>query len=571
MFLILLILLKLLSVNARIVETPGIVSTLTEPISTDRGIVFGEILKTAGRFLPYASFKGIPFAKPPIKALRFKPPVDIDLWEKPLYALSDDSLMCIQLDENKRDVVGSEDCLYLNVYTPHTSFGGKSKAVMVWIHGGAFNAGNSNSTRYGPDFFMEEDVVLVTVNYRLGPFGFLNFNHENATGNAGLKDQNLALKWVQRNIHLFGGDPNRVTIFGKDAGAVAVDLHLISDMSVGLFQKSIAMGGSPLCFWWGFQNTTEAENNVYLLVRKFGVNKSDKSAIMKILQKIPADQIMKATLRLNSEIPFRPTIENVRIAKNQDKFITECPLRKFQRGNHTKGPHMLGFSSSDLESFVKEGYIDLGHMIDNSFEYMKNLPNSAGVMRLVRGIHAKTVDKDTLTKVANDLFFTTGIDVQQKLITAGNEGRAVFYYNFFPNSEGMESSFESESDYLFYRTSTKIREAETSSNFTIIRKNIVRMWANFAKYGSPTPLILNDDLLKINWSSSGGLGIGLDIGSDLQIRYTRPTNPRINYLQKNGYERYNFEGECRSGVSTSARVSEADINDFEPISKAYSG
>lgn len=104
---------------------------------------------------------------------------------------------------------------------------------MVWIYGGAFVTGYVNRTRYGPDLLIEDDVVIVAMNYRLGALGFLSLNISAASGNAGLKDQALALRWVQRNIDKFGGDPNRVTIFGQSAGSASVGFHVLSPLSKG--------------------------------------------------------------------------------------------------------------------------------------------------------------------------------------------------------------------------------------------------------------------------------------------------------------------------------------------------
>ena len=104
---------------------------------------------------------------------------------------------------------------------------------MVWIHGGAFTSGNGSSTTYGPEFLLDKEIIYVSINYRLGIFGFLSTGDKIAPGNFGLKDQVLALKWVQKNIKAFGGDPKKVTIFGQSAGGVSVGLHALSDASNG--------------------------------------------------------------------------------------------------------------------------------------------------------------------------------------------------------------------------------------------------------------------------------------------------------------------------------------------------
>lgn len=106
---------------------------------------------------------------------------------------------------------------------------------MVWIHGGGFHVGSSGFNMYGPNYFMDKNIVFVSMNYRLGILGFLSTADDTASGNFGLKDQNLALKWIQKNIHIFGGDSSRVTIFGESAGGASVSFHALSDKSDGIF------------------------------------------------------------------------------------------------------------------------------------------------------------------------------------------------------------------------------------------------------------------------------------------------------------------------------------------------
>ncbi len=145
----------------------------------------------------------------------------------------------------------SEDCLYLNVWTPAKKPDAKLP-VMVWIHGGAFNFGSAAQTEYNGSNLAQKGVVVVTFNYRLGPLGFLvhpqlaSESVHNTSGNYGLLDQIAALKWVQNNIAAFGGNPDRVTIFGQSAGSRSVSLQMISPMSAGLFHRAIAESGGPI-------------------------------------------------------------------------------------------------------------------------------------------------------------------------------------------------------------------------------------------------------------------------------------------------------------------------------------
>lgn len=146
---------------------------------------------------------------------------------------------CVQIDyffDVNATVEGSEDCLFLNVYTPQLPVAENAielLPIMVWFHYGALNTGSGNSESFGPEFLMDRNVLLVTLNYRLGAFGFLSTGDDASPGNYGFKDQVAALRWVQENIANFGGDPGRVTIFGQSAGGGSVHHHLLSPLSKG--------------------------------------------------------------------------------------------------------------------------------------------------------------------------------------------------------------------------------------------------------------------------------------------------------------------------------------------------
>ena len=199
----------------------------------------------------FFSFKGIPYAQPPIGDLRFAKPVPIAAWTNILdLSRNKESPACWQVNplfpesDSRFLMKGQEDCLYLNVFTHKLPDDDNvlSLPVIFWIHGGAFTVECNDSRMYGPDLLLEHDVVLVTINYRLGPLGFLALGKEG--GNQGMHDQVTALKWVQNHISAFGGDPNNVTIMGESAGGMSCMLHLVSPLSQGLFHKVIALSGT---------------------------------------------------------------------------------------------------------------------------------------------------------------------------------------------------------------------------------------------------------------------------------------------------------------------------------------
>lgn len=214
-------------------------------VTTSRGPVIGE------RRDGYLAFLGIPYAAPPVGELRFRAPVPPEPWTEP--RPSRRPSRCVQ-SALGLELASSEDCLYVNVHTPDPLPEGAP--VMVWMHGGGFIFGEGLQTDNGTagDILAARfDVVVVSMNYRLGPFGFLAHAaltaEDGASGNYGIADQQLALRWVQDNIAAFGGDPANVTIFGESAGGASVCAHLVAEGREGLFAAAISQSGlcdSPL-------------------------------------------------------------------------------------------------------------------------------------------------------------------------------------------------------------------------------------------------------------------------------------------------------------------------------------
>ncbi|XP_064532888.1 bile salt-activated lipase-like [Pseudopipra pipra] len=222
-------------------------------VYTEGGFVEGES-KKLGLFGSYVDvFKGIPFAAPP-KTLQ--DPEPHPGWDGTLKATSFKD-RCMQMLLTQTDVHGIEDCLYLNIWIPQARKQVSTNLpVMVFIYGGAFLVGESQGPNFLADYLYDGEeiavrgnVIVVTVNYRVGPLGFLSTGDENMPGNYGLKDQHMAIAWVKRNIKAFGGDPENITIFGESAGAVSVSLQSLSPKNKGLFKRAISQSGVGLCSW----------------------------------------------------------------------------------------------------------------------------------------------------------------------------------------------------------------------------------------------------------------------------------------------------------------------------------
>lgn len=237
------LLVGMVTVCAAIASSVAVAAASPVTVSTENGPVKGMVVSGLREFL------GIPYAAPPVGELRWQPPQPHANWSKPL-----DATMfanhCPQVASPFGVASTTEDCLFLNVFTPSLNNGRSrthARPVMVWIHGGAFVVGESDD--YDPTQMVKlGDVIVVTINYRLGLLGFFaepSLDSEpHLLANYGLMDQQFALQWVKRNIAAFGGDPNRVTIFGESAGGLSVLSNLASLPAGGLFERAIAESGA---------------------------------------------------------------------------------------------------------------------------------------------------------------------------------------------------------------------------------------------------------------------------------------------------------------------------------------
>lgn len=269
------------------------------------------------------SWKGIPYAKPPVGPLRFRAPELPDSWEGTRDATSFSPVA----PQSRRDIMEffgndisnvNEDCLYLNVWSPAAD--DKKRPVMVWIHGGAFVAGSGSSNWYdGTSFANQGDVVVVTINYRLGVLGFLHLGEiggaDYATsGNCGILDQVAALQWVQENISKFGGDPNNVTIFGESAGAMSVGTLLGFPSAQGLFQKAILQSGAAA-------NVHTAETATKVAGHLLAALQIEPTNLSK-LEDMPVEQLLQAADLLPA-MSLQPVIDGVSLPKHPEEAIAE--------------------------------------------------------------------------------------------------------------------------------------------------------------------------------------------------------------------------------------------------------
>ena len=326
----------------------------------NQGTVQG-VKKTSSDGQLYHSFSGLRYAKAPVGKLRFKLPEPAeDKWEGVLQATEE--VMCWQVigfGEGTPKVFGQDDCLALNVYTknlpatPGQKPESPLKPVMVWIHGGGFVLGDGGTGSYGPDRFMDKDVVIVTINYRLGTLGFLSMGDDVIPGNMGMWDQVMALKWVQKNIAAFGGDPNKVTIFGESAGGISVSYLLMSQAASGLFHRAIVQSGPPNC---GYART-EKHPAYYArtAASSFGCDPEASSGeIYACLSKLDSETLMHPKYPVKSEYEgggtraFKPVIDNYA----SKPFLPKEPLEIIYKGEFNMVPLIIGGNKHEGNMFM---------------------------------------------------------------------------------------------------------------------------------------------------------------------------------------------------------------------------
>ncbi len=294
-------------------------------------------------------FIGIPYAEPPVGALRWKPPQSVIAWTE-VRNSTKFGPACPQPNQ-QGSATYSEDCLYLNVWAP-TEKPIPKLPVMVWIHGGAFNFGAGSLPEYDGKNLAQKGVVVVTINYRLGPLGFLVhplLSQESAlatSGNYGLLDQIAALQWVQRNIAAFGGNPDQVTIFGQSAGSRSVSLQMISPLSKGLFHRAIAESGGPII---GSEYLSPAFNGDMVNVSKMGLALaaklgSDKEAdVLASMRGKSAQEVLIAadckTSLFDEGLFFAPVFDGYVLPAN--------PAEAYAKGQQHDLPIITGSTSNE--------------------------------------------------------------------------------------------------------------------------------------------------------------------------------------------------------------------------------
>ncbi|KZC04935.1 Acetylcholinesterase [Dufourea novaeangliae] len=482
----------------------------TSVVETDIGPVRGRYLYTTTELKQFSAFLGIPYAEPPLGDLRFA------------------------------------------VKFPNPD---KPYPVMIWIYGGAFLCGANHRIFYGPDLLIEDDVIVVAMNYRLGPLGFMSLGIKDCPGNQGLKDQRLAMQWVQRNIAKFGGDPNLVTIFGESAGSASTSYHLMSHNSRGLFHRVILQSGTPLCTWT-YQTERYATMKAQELAKRTGILDTDPEQILEKLKNTELHEIMNAAAdmgsviyRVEANFPFVPTTES---ADPDEAVITECPLSYFESGDVADVPIMLGYNHNEAILFTAVPD-DVQRIIFNEISSGLNLAGlnfAADFAQLATNITGSSFGD--LTYMITTYFFRSPIDLSQQMLARRNSDKPVFYYQLsYSVPTNLHRFFEptlsgtSHIDDIGQIFQTFGSPIDPYNPENVRRKQFVKLWTNFAKYGNPTPPGKSD----VVWldSKSGGLQMQLEF-NNFHMTPREIDEDSVNFVQKPFIKTLPILQNCRNNI-----------------------
>ncbi|XP_072202214.1 fatty acyl-CoA hydrolase precursor, medium chain-like [Excalfactoria chinensis] len=445
-------------------------------------------------------FLGLPFAKPPVGPLRFSEPQPPEPWKGVRDATSYPP-MCLQnkvlgqitsdLVTNRKEKVPlqmSEDCLYLNIYTPVSTEKQEKLPVFVWIHGGALVLGSASSYD-GSAIAAFDNVVVVAIQYRLGILGYFSTGDKHARGNWGYLDQVAALQWIQENIIHFGGDPGSVTIFGESAGGISVSALVLSPLAKGLFHRAISESGVAIRTLF----TDKPEEEAQRIAAASGCGKSSSAALVECLREKTEEEIEQITLKMPLAF-ISSSVDGVFFPKTPTQLLSEKAINAV--------PYIIGVNNCEfgwaLPSMLKFPDFIRGLDKEVAHQVLQNhfVPFESSTSEIVDLVFNEYVGKaqsraqvrdGLLDAIGDHVFVFPAMEVARYHRDAGHP---VYFYEFQhrPSSatglvpEYVKADHGSEIAFVFGKPFLAGNATEEEKKLS---RTVMKYWSNFARNGNP--------------------------------------------------------------------------------------
>ncbi|RFU27213.1 hypothetical protein B7463_g9126, partial [Scytalidium lignicola] len=496
---------------------------LTSVVVLGNGAVQGSLRDENG----ILAFKGIPFAEPPVGNLRWRPPYPAPPWKGIRNGTEFGSTCVSALEGAPVTSPQNEDCLTVNVWTG-ASQQDEKLPVMVWIYGGGFQYGSSADPMYSGEILAQENVIVVSFNYRLGVLGFLALAELDLegppSGNFGLQDQVAALKWVQDNISAFGGDPNNVTVFGESAGSHAIGILMTSPLAQGLFHKAILQSGA---FW----DTNHGSLSEFSETRQKGLTllKNLNVSSLRELRALPAQVVNSVALWDTNFDPaasaFSPNIDGYVVPIN--------PAQAFDEGRQMKIPILIGWNEEEQYPFRP---FALPHRSAVEFRYAAESYFVAAARKFFSLYPAVTDDQ---ANISADALIGDLVIRQQTWEAADSHSQIrtlpvyVYYFTYVSAYSPIASHG---ADLVFTLGSLVPNQIVPSApppdgQDKLFSKKLRAYWTNFAKHGDP-----NDERAGLPfWPTYVGQEHILELGNNIStIEYPLHRFRFLKSLRTNG-------------------------------------
>uniref|UniRef100_G1PY65 Carboxylic ester hydrolase n=1 Tax=Myotis lucifugus TaxID=59463 RepID=G1PY65_MYOLU len=478
-------------------------------VDTMQGQVLGEYVSLEGFAQPVAVFLGVPFAKPPLGPLRFAPPQPAEPWTfvknttsyPPM--CSQDAMSAQVLSElfsiRKENIPlkFSEDCLYLNIYTPADLRRKSRLPVMVWIHGGGLVVGGA-STYDGLPLSAHENVVVVIIQYRLGLWGFFSTGDEHSRGNWGHLDQLAALRWVQDNIANFGGDPGSVTIFGASAGAESVSVLVLSPLAKNLFHRAISESGVSLTSSLVKKDTKATAQQIATFA---GCQTTTSAVMVHCLRQKSEEELLETSLKMGIYFllfyyetrgpPFNVLCDGVLLLKMPESLAEKQLNSPYIVGINQQEfgwmiPMMMGFPISEdkLDQKTASSLLWKSYSVTNIPEAL--IP--AVIEKYLGGTEDPVKKKDRFLDLLGDVAF--GVPAVTVARGHRDAGAPTYMYEFryrpsFSAVTRPKTVIGDHGDEIFSVFGAPFLKDGASEEEIKLSKMMMKFWANFARNGNP--------------------------------------------------------------------------------------